>query len=80
MGSFHFVPRTEVFLYKCAGVNHREEAGGPQRQRTEEKDLRVCVCCFMQMKKCALLTGSVDTYVCVFLGNRGHSMGSLTES
>lgn len=40
----------------------------------------VCVCYYMHMKKCALVTGSVDAYVCVFLGNRGHSMGSLTES
>lgn len=41
----------------------------------------VCVCCCMHMKTTsALVTGSVDKYVCVFLGNRGHSMGSLTES
>lgn len=32
------------------------------------------------MRKCALVTGSVDMYVCVFIGNRGHSMGSLKES
>lgn len=27
----------------------------------------VCVCCFMQMKKCALVTGSDDMYVCVYV-------------
>lgn len=64
MGSFHFVPQTEVFLYKCASVNHHEEAGGPWRQRTEER-LYVCVCCCLHMKKCALVTGSVSTSVCL---------------
>ena len=57
----------------------------PWRSRgsTEAKDRWesfVCVCWCMHMKKCALVTGSVDMYVCVFLGNRGHSMGSLKES
>lgn len=72
MGSFHFVPRTEVLLYKCAGVNHREEAGGPQRQKTRRK---LCVCFCTHMKKWSVLV-----CVCVFLGHRGHSMGSLMES
>ncbi len=55
---------------------------GVHRGKGPRRKLCVCVCMLDAHEKVCTSnrTGSVDRYVCVFLGNQGHSMSSLTES
>lgn len=45
MGSFGFFPllKNKFSFCKTARVNHREEIGGPQKQKTSENGSHMCV-------------------------------------